>query len=210
MHIGICRRSYSAPLLPLLAAHSLEASVVGSGHSYASMRIEARYNLEAYLNEIRCASCLPLCTGPHTASGFSRAAVLTMTAGCWRVIVSMSPACKPPHRCQRLYARIQAHAAHSPCPCLPSPPLSFTLTLLDMLPSLQRRRVVRGDHQGPAQAGRGRLAGATGSAGGHSRHRRLTQQPAHQPHRCARSSIAIHYTLCHNVCILQSMSLFEG
>eukprot|EP00611_Tribonema_gayanum_P022355 TRINITY_DN4469_c0_g1_i1.p1 TRINITY_DN4469_c0_g1~~TRINITY_DN4469_c0_g1_i1.p1 ORF type:complete len:1067 (+),score=347.82 TRINITY_DN4469_c0_g1_i1:601-3801(+) len=30
----------------------LDASIVGSGHSYASMRIESRYTLEGYLNEI--------------------------------------------------------------------------------------------------------------------------------------------------------------
>lgn len=32
--------------------HRLEASIVGSGHSYASMRIESRYTLEAYLSEV--------------------------------------------------------------------------------------------------------------------------------------------------------------
>jgi Zn-dependent M16 (insulinase) family peptidase len=30
----------------------LEASIVGSGHSYASTRIDARYTLESYLGEI--------------------------------------------------------------------------------------------------------------------------------------------------------------
>jgi Peptidase M16C associated len=32
--------------------YRLEASIVGSGHSYASTRIDARYTLESYLGEI--------------------------------------------------------------------------------------------------------------------------------------------------------------